>query len=188
MSRPKSEDKRNAIMAAAIRVIAAQGLSAPTAMIAREAGVATGSLFNYFETKADLFNQLYLELKREVVAVAMDDFPASADLRQQAFHMWSRWSHWGAASPAKRKALAQLAVSDEITPESRAAAQQASARIADLLQTICAEGVLRDRPLAFVFAVVEALADTTMDFMIQQPAEAEKHCKAGFEALWRAIA
>jgi AcrR family transcriptional regulator len=53
MARPKSEDKRNAIMAAAIRVIAAQGLAAPTATIAKEAGVANGSLFNYFETKAD---------------------------------------------------------------------------------------------------------------------------------------
>ena len=63
MARPKSEDKRDALMAAATRVIAAQGLSAPTAVIAREAGVSNGSLFTYFETKADLFNQLYLELK-----------------------------------------------------------------------------------------------------------------------------
>jgi AcrR family transcriptional regulator len=29
--------------------------------IAKEAGVANGSLFTYFETKADLFNQLYLQ-------------------------------------------------------------------------------------------------------------------------------
>jgi AcrR family transcriptional regulator len=43
-------------MTAATRVIAAQGLSAPTAVIAREAGVANGSLFTYFETKADLIN------------------------------------------------------------------------------------------------------------------------------------
>jgi len=36
MARPKSEDKRDALMAAATRVIAAQGLSAPTAVIAGE--------------------------------------------------------------------------------------------------------------------------------------------------------
>ena len=63
MARPRSEDKRNALMAAATRVIVTQGLSAPTAMIAQEAAVSNGSLFTYFETKADLFNQLYLELK-----------------------------------------------------------------------------------------------------------------------------
>ncbi|MFX5718343.1 TetR/AcrR family transcriptional regulator, partial [Acinetobacter baumannii] len=40
MARPRSEDKRNAILAAAIRVIITQGLSAPTALIAHEAGVS----------------------------------------------------------------------------------------------------------------------------------------------------
>jgi AcrR family transcriptional regulator len=42
MARPESEDKRDALMAAATRVIAAQGLSAPTAVIAGEAGVSNG--------------------------------------------------------------------------------------------------------------------------------------------------
>ena len=50
-------------MEAATRFIVTHGLSAPTAGIAKEAGVANGSLFTYFETKTDLFNQLYLELK-----------------------------------------------------------------------------------------------------------------------------
>ena len=49
MARPKSDDKRDALVAAAARVIAAQGLSAPTAVIAKEAGVSNGSLFTYFE-------------------------------------------------------------------------------------------------------------------------------------------
>lgn len=188
MPRSKSDDKRSAILAAAIRVIAAQGLSVPTAVIAKEAGVANGSLFNYFETKAELFNQLYLELKREVVAASLDGLPTGANAKRQAFHLWSRWSNWGASSPAKRKALAQLVLSEEITPASRAAAQQASAAIAALLKTISAGGPLRDQPLPFIFAVVEALAGTTMDFMIQEPARADQHCKAGFTALWRAIA
>ncbi len=54
MARPKSDDKRSAIVSAAIRVIAGQGLGAATATIAKEAGVSNGSLFTYFETKADL--------------------------------------------------------------------------------------------------------------------------------------
>ena len=57
MARPRSGEKRNAIITAAIKIIAAQGLSAPTAMIAKEAGVSNGTLFTYFGTKADLLNQ-----------------------------------------------------------------------------------------------------------------------------------
>jgi hypothetical protein len=40
MARPRSEDKRNAILDAAIQVIAVEGVSAPTAKIAKMAGVA----------------------------------------------------------------------------------------------------------------------------------------------------
>ena len=65
--RPRSDEKRSAILQAATRVIVMQGLSAPTAGIAKEAGVANGSLFTYFETKTDLFNHPYLELKAEMV-------------------------------------------------------------------------------------------------------------------------
>src|SRR4029077_2176532 len=38
----------------------------------RHTGVANGSLFTYFETKADLFNQLYLELKGGMASAALD--------------------------------------------------------------------------------------------------------------------
>ncbi len=43
MPRPRSDDKRNRILDAATRVIVAQGLSAPTMGIAKEAGIANGS-------------------------------------------------------------------------------------------------------------------------------------------------
>jgi AcrR family transcriptional regulator len=117
MARPKSEDKRDALMAAAARVIAAQGLSAPTAVIAREAGVSNGSLFTYFETKADLFNQLYLELKTGMATASLEGLPVKAPLSEQLSRMWSNWMRWGTSSPGKRRALALLDVSDDIAGE-----------------------------------------------------------------------
>jgi AcrR family transcriptional regulator len=184
MARPRSEDKREAIMAAAIKVIAAQGLSAPTALIAKEAGVSNGSLFTYFATKADLLNSLYLELKTEMATTALKGFPAGNDLRKQLFHVWSNWM---GGSVAKRRALAQLNVSDEITPATRAAAHKAMGRLAELLEQARANGPMRNAPMGFVAAIMNSLAEATMDFMIHDPANAKKHCKAGFDALWRAI-
>src|ERR1700733_10313298 len=111
VARQKSDDKRSAIVAAAIQVIVKQGLSAPTATIAREAGVANGSLFTYFETKTDLYNQLYIELKAEMASAALEGLPAKAALRSQSFHVWSNWTHWAVRNPEKRRALALLGVS-----------------------------------------------------------------------------
>ena len=188
MARPKSEDKRNAIMAATARVIVTHGLSAPTAMIAQEAGISNGSLFTYFETKADLFNQLYLELKARVAATALEGFPAEAELREQLFQVWSNWMSWSVANPDKRRALTQLHVSDEITAATRAAASKTMAGVAELLERSRAHGPLRNVPMGFVVSILNSLADATMDFMIHDPINAKKHCKVGFEALWRVIA
>jgi hypothetical protein len=62
--------KQTAILEAATRIIVMQGLSAPTAGIAKEAGVANGSLFTYFETKTDLFTNSILSSKQRWHRVA----------------------------------------------------------------------------------------------------------------------
>ncbi len=169
-------------------MIVTHGLSAPTALIAHEAGVANGSLFTYFETKADLLNHLYVDLKTGQASAALEGLPVGAELRAQVFHLWSQWMDWAVSNPEKRRALAQLDVSDEITPASRAAAHQTMAGIADLLERSRANGPLRDAPLGFVVALMNALAEATMDAIIRDPANAEQRCTVGFEALWRVIA
>jgi hypothetical protein len=35
---------------------------------------------------------------------------------------------------------------------------------------------------------MNSLAEATMDFMVQDPTHADKHCKVGFDALWRVLA
>ena len=187
MPRPRSDEKRNAILEAATRVIVTQGLSAPTAGIAKEAGVANGSLFTYFETKPELFNQLYLELKTEMATAAMKDMPEGADLREQFFRVWRNWTNWAVSFPEKRRALAQLSVSDEVTPETRAAAHKTMARIGELLERSRAQGPMSKAPMGFVVLLMSSVAEATMDFMTQDPKNAKKHCKTGFDAVWRIV-
>jgi AcrR family transcriptional regulator len=187
MPRPRSDEKRSAILEAATRIIVMQGLSAPTMGIAKEAGVANGSLFTYFETKTDLFNQLYLELKAEMASATLKNLPVSADLHEQFFHIWRNWMNWAVSNPQKRRVLAQLGVSDEITSETRAAAHKAMAPVAELLERGRANGPLQKAPMGFVLAIMNSVAEATMDFMTQDSANAKKHSKVGFDALWRML-
>src|SRR5277367_4109427 len=78
MARPKSEDKRNAILSAATEVFAERGLSAATSAISTAAGVAEGTLFTYFKTKDELINALYREIKLELADAMMSEFPRRA--------------------------------------------------------------------------------------------------------------
>jgi AcrR family transcriptional regulator len=188
VARPRSDDKRSAIISAAIRVIAAQGLGAPTAAIAKEAGVSNGSLFTYFETKAELLNQLYLEIKAEMAATILGGLPTKGESRRQMLHAWSRWLHWAMSCPEKRKTLAHLDVSDDITAASRQTGHQTMAGVAQLLERSRENGPMRHVSLGFVVALMNAMANATIDFMVREPAQADKHAKVAFEALWRIIA
>jgi AcrR family transcriptional regulator len=77
VARPKSEDKRNAILDAATRLFAKPGLAAaPTSEISKRAGIAEGTLFTYFESKGDLINSLYREIKLELADAMMSGFPS----------------------------------------------------------------------------------------------------------------
>ena len=61
------KDKKTAIMEAALKLFTERGFhGTTTAQISKEAGVATGTLFNYFPTKEDLINSLYIEVKGEL--------------------------------------------------------------------------------------------------------------------------
>ena len=48
-------------------------------------------------------------------------------------------------------------------------------------------GPMRRVPFDFAGALMSALADTTIDFMIREPATADSRCRDAFEALWRMI-
>ena len=187
MARPKSEDKRDALMAAATRVVARQGLGAPTAVIAREAGVSNGSLFTYFETKASLFSELYVELKTGMAAATVEGLPVEGPVRDRLFRMWSNWMRWATLNPGRRRALALLSVSDDIAPEARAASNQAMADIAAMLERARAGGPMGEVRMEFVVAIMNSVAEATMDFMVNDLAHHDEHSAAGFEALCRML-
>lgn len=184
----KTEERRQAVLDAAMRLFVEQGLGATTGAIARDSGLSTGSLFNYFPTKTDLLNALYLHLKQDLAAAVWStSFPDGA-LRDRALEGWCRWTRWGADAPVKQRALMTLETSPEITAATRARGQEALQGLDKLFGQAHSAGPLASQPLDFVIGLVAALAVTTMQFMAADPADRERRCRAGFEAAWAVIA
>jgi hypothetical protein len=75
--------------------------------------------------------------------------------------------NWAGSYPEKRRALAQLGVSEEITLKTRAAAHKTMAGIAELLEQIRSSGPIRKAPMGFVVAIMNSVAEATIDFMAQ---------------------
>jgi len=188
MARPLSEEKRDAILAAAAELIAAQGLGASTAKIAKAAGVAEGTLFTYFPSKDDLLNQLFLEIESDLVGAVLAAGLPDGDPRDRVRHLWDRLIDWGLANPVRRKALRQLKVSDRIRADSlrRFEAQFREARA--MVEQSLAGHVDPARMPFYIDTVLLGLAEMAMDAITANPQDRGSIRQAGFDLFWKGSA
>ena len=187
MAKPKSEDKRNAILSAAIQVFAERGLGAPTAAITSAAGIAEGSLFTYFKTKDELINALYCDLKVELADAMMSGFPRKQSVRHRLEHVWHGYLKWGVANPDQQKVLKQIQVWGGLTQESKQAGSAPFTELQRMAEDAVAQRIYKDIPQTFITAALVELAEMTMEFMMREPERAEMYRTAGLEMLWAGI-
>ena len=188
MARPRSEEKREAILAAATELVAALGTGAPTAKIARAAGVSEGALFTYFETKDELLNQLFLSIESDLARAVLASDPADGGARERTQEIWSRAIEWGVANPLRRKAWRQLKVSDRISAESRRCSDGLFREALDVIRQSLAGRVDPDRESFYIDAVLYGLIETTIEAIAGSPKDHERLKAAGFDLFWKGVA
>ncbi|HTH52385.1 MAG TPA: helix-turn-helix domain-containing protein [Edaphobacter sp.] len=185
MARLRSAEKRKAILDAAVEEFAQAGLGAPTAKIARRAEVAEGTLFTYFANKDELLNELYLELKAEVYQRVNTHFPATAGLRERAWHVWSTYLGWALEFPERRKVSAQLNLSDVVSAETRKKAAVGRENIDSALAELGERSVVRELPAGFAAATMAAMQEATMEFAAKHPKQRKALIEKAFEVYWK---
>jgi hypothetical protein len=87
------------------------------------------------------------------------------EIREEYFRVWQNWTKWAVSHPERRSALAQLSVSDELTPETRLSGHKTMAPMVDLLRRVVANGPLSKTPVSFVVALMNATAEATIEAM-----------------------
>jgi AcrR family transcriptional regulator len=189
VARPKSGDKRNAILDAATHLFAERGLAAaPTSEISKRARVAEGTLFTYFETKYDLINSLYREIKLELADAMMSDFPRKKNVRTRLRHVWDRYVNWGIANPEQRKVLAQLQVSEVLTEGSRDAGSAPFGEFQTMIRDAIEQRLFRnDLPVELISKSLAALVEATIDLTVSNPSKAKNYRDSGFQMFWAGI-
>ncbi len=186
MSRPRSEQKRQAILDAALCVFAERGIAAsPTSAISKAAGVAEGTLFTYFKTKEELMFELYLEL-RQGFSRNMHDFPHTKDARTRMKYLWDKYLEFGAAHPDHRDVMVQLRAPGKLFRE-KEIPTLAFIEALRLTREVVGGNELRNAPPEFPVLLVRAQAEATLEFITTHPEWAEVCKELGFKALWRGL-
>jgi AcrR family transcriptional regulator len=187
VARPRSENRRASLLEAATTVFAEHGLSASTSLISKRAGVSEGSFFTYFDTKGDLINALYREIRLDLAAAVMNAFPRKASVRDRLEHVWTRYVSWGVANPAARRTLKHVTMSSVITPAVRAEGSLIFAEVERLQLDAIDQRKLHHLPPVMASQALKALAEMTMDLIERQPEQAKTLKSSGFQMLWGAL-
>ena len=150
MARPKSEDKKQALLEAATAAFAQSGIAASTSAIARSAGVAEGTLFRYFATKDELLNELYLAIKLRLVRTMIAGLdPDEKRPKENARNIWNSYIDWGVRNPMEHKAIRRMALSERITDETRRQVKESFPELNEMCQLSVKETFLSEAYRAF---------------------------------------
>lgn len=170
MARPKSEDKKQALLEAATVAFAQSGIAASTSAIARSAGVAEGTLFRYFATKDELLNELYLAIKLRLVRTMIAGLdPDEKRPKENARNIWNSYIDWGVRNPMEHKAIRRMALSERITDETRRQVKESFPELNEMCQLSVKEIFLSEAYRAFGDALFLSLAETTIEFASHDP-------------------
>lgn len=82
-------DKKEAIFEATLQLIVERGFhGTPTSAIAKQAGIANGTLYLYFDSKEQLLNQLYIKLKKHLAEDLIQGLCTDATIQEELEIVW----------------------------------------------------------------------------------------------------
>ncbi len=109
-------NKRKDILKAALKLFVNTGEQATSMKrIAEEAKCGIGTMYNYFQSKDELINGLYLELKTEMLSFILEQHNSNAPVRLQFVNTWIRVIDYSHSNPSKYKFLEAFSHSPKIS-------------------------------------------------------------------------
>ena len=145
--------------------------------------MAEGSLFTYFKTKAELINELYLEMRRDFDR-QLTDLPAGAEARIRLRYIWDKFLNLGIGQPDLLIVMRQIRASGKLMKES----EQAGRLILEALSATrdaMVEGGFQNAPLEFMVLQLRAHAEATIEFILAHPDQEAECRELGFNLIWK---
>ena len=162
-------DKRARLIESAVRLFGRDGIDETTTnRIAREAGVAAGTLFNYFESKDELIDAAYLACKRDLAAHLRQAVSGEGSLRDQLQKAWCVALEWSLKNGAKHDFMAHFRHSPRASRETLKQELQSEFQfLHDSLQS--AAGQINEVPADFFDVVLPASLQAGVQYLRSQP-------------------
>ena len=183
-----SKDKRQMLISAAIDLFAQQGFwNSTTAAIAKHAKVATGTLFNYFPSKQDLIDGVYIEIKQMLYKELSVDL--TGEFKTSLRKLWGIYIHWSLKSPVHHDLLIQLKQSEVVSQQVEQQLINQFELFTQLVnQQLQPSGLFRTMDLGFAMELINHQLEANIIHAKRQQfsaKELKQHIDLGFSVLWQ---
>lgn len=112
-------DKRQRIILTMLELVVEQGVHAtPMSQVAKEANVAVGTIYHYFENKNQIIEEIYSMICQDFGVVLMANLPED-NYKKQCEMMWLNLYNYFIGNPLAFKFIEFIGVPPIITPEIR---------------------------------------------------------------------
>lgn len=138
-------EKKKAILDATLRLIRANGFhNAPMSLVAKEAGVGTGTIYHHFSGKETIIAALYAQQKELMGRALLRGDKPSENYRERFFRFWNNLFKHFVSHPDGFLFLEQYANSPYITSVTRAENEHFYNPVIAFVQQGVSNGILRN--------------------------------------------
>ncbi|QLC48965.1 TetR/AcrR family transcriptional regulator [Methanolobus zinderi] len=184
------EDKKTALLEAALKLFTERGFhGTSTAQISKEAGVATGTLFNYFPTKEDLINGLYFDVKGKLSRSMEEDLQTQSTFHDKLKKIWYNMIEWGINNPEDFLFVGQFCSSPYITSYTCEEVAKEYVFLHDLVKEGITNGYIKDYSVELVTSMFYQSSRAVVNLILDsEPQDKDKLIADGFQVVWEGLA
>lgn len=181
-------NKKDLIINAALQLFVENGFhGTATSKIAQEAGVANGTLFQYFKTKDELVIALYTHIKDELAEYVSKNTPNNADIKETIKTQVLSSLFWALDNPTKFRFIQQFHTSPYIGKIEQDVINKQVEPHLTLIQKGIKQGIIKQQPADLVYTLMTSQVFGLYQFLTSKKlTKAKQHetIETTFEMLW----
>ena len=185
----KDTKKRDAIFRATLKLINEGGFQAtPMSKIAREAGVAAGTIYLYFKSKEDLINQLYINANQQLLESTINGYSEQMPVLMAIQRVWMNYLNALMTHPEAFAFVKQCAHASYLNPDSKEAEKRLMLPLYHLIERGKNEDLIKPLSSEMILILITSPLEYLANVYLHQQAEPdEDDIDLLFQACWDSI-
>ena len=184
-------DKRKQILDAALKLFTEYGFhGTPTSLIAKEAGVANGTLFHYFATKDALVTALYVDIKSRMTVYLSEQADRQPTFKDTIREQYIASVYWALENRLEFRFTEQFKTSPFFARIAPKEIEDSLKPYYDMLHMGINEKIIKPQPVELLFALISSQTSGLNQYLLShQFSQTKQHqvINDTFEMLWNMI-